>query len=129
MASPLLYPALAEVALITYRDVKNGSNVDNPIPHFPLPSQYVSVAIVYGGLSLFPQQADRLASLIGWGFVVATALNVFTPGKTVLTSSGGAAPTILPVNTGTTTPNKTGSGNPIINGIKNTLKITTLGIL
>ena len=129
MASPLLYPALAEVVLITYRDVKNGSNVDNPIPHFPLPSQYVSVAIVYGALSLFPPQADRLASLIGWGFVVATALNVFTPGNTVLTASGGAAPTVLPVNTGAKNPATTGSGNPIINGIKQTLKITTFGIL
>ena len=37
--NPLLYPALVETALITYRGVINKSNVNNPIPHFPLPSQ------------------------------------------------------------------------------------------
>lgn len=83
MASPLLYPALVETALITYRDVKSGTNKDNPIAHFPLPSQYVSVLLVYGGLALLPESASRLAALVGWGFVVATALNLFDAGGTV----------------------------------------------
>lgn len=91
MAHPLLAPALAETVLITWRDVKNGSNVDNPIPHFPLPSQYVSVVIVFGALSLFPESAARLAAVIGWGLVVATALNAFTPGSTVNSAKAQAA--------------------------------------
>ena len=98
MANPILAPALAEVILITYRDVKNGSNVNNPVPHLPIPSQFVRVFIVYGALSLFPDQGRRLASLIGWGFVVATALNVWTPGGTVkavnTTSGGTTAPSV-----------------------------------
>lgn len=91
MAHPLLYPALAEVAVITYRDVKNGSNVKNPIPHFPLPSQYVSVVIVFGALALFPERAAQLASVIGWGLVIATALKAFTPGSSVNSAKANAA--------------------------------------
>jgi len=82
MAS-LLTPALVETVLITYRDVRNGTNKENPIPHFPLPSQYVSVILVYGALSLLPDRFDRVGTLIGWGFVVATALNVWTPSATI----------------------------------------------
>lgn len=82
MAS-LLTPALAEAVLITYRDIRNGTNKENPIPHFPLPSQYVSVILVYGALSLLPDRFDRVATLMGWGFVVATALNVWTPSATI----------------------------------------------
>jgi hypothetical protein len=79
----LLYPALVETFFITYRSVANSSNAENPIPHFPIPSQLVSVFIVYGTLSLFPEQANRLATMLGWGFVVATALNLWTPGGKV----------------------------------------------
>jgi len=87
VASPLLYPVLAEVAVITYRDVRLKTNKDNPIPHFPLPSQYASVAVIYGLLSMFPEQASNLAAALGWGFVVATALNAWTPGKAVVTAN------------------------------------------
>jgi len=100
MASPLLYPILAETALITYRDVRNKSNVDNPIPHLPLPSQYVSVVLVYGGLSLLPKSFDRLTAVFGWGIVVATALNLFTPGGSVVTTNTGKKPTVLPTRIG-----------------------------
>jgi len=96
MASPLLYPILAEVALITYRNIKNGSNVQNPIPHVPIPSQYVSVVLVYGGLALLPSSFDRLSALMGWGLVIATALNVFTPGGNVIQATTGTKPTVLP---------------------------------
>lgn len=96
MASPLLAPILAEVALITYRDVKNKSNVDNPIPHLPIPSQYASVVIVFGGLALLPQSFDRLGSVFGWGIVIATALNVFTPGGKVIQATTGSKPKVLP---------------------------------
>ena len=93
MANPLLAPALVETILVTYRDVRAGTNQINPIPHLPMPSQYASVVIVYGALSLLPQSASRLASLIGWGFVVATALNVWAPGATIRnTNAAPAAP-------------------------------------
>jgi len=92
MASPLLYPALVETALITYRDVKNGTNVENPVPHFPLPSQYASVLIVYGILSVMPKPAERVATVAGWGFVVATLLNLWTPGKQVRYTNNNKTP-------------------------------------
>jgi hypothetical protein len=83
----VLAAAAAEVVLVTYRDVKNGTNLVNPIPHLPMPSQLVSVGLVYGVLALFPDNASTLASLIGWGFVVATLLNVFTPASQVTTTN------------------------------------------
>jgi hypothetical protein len=79
MASPLLYPALAEVVLVTYRSVRNQETTKLPVKYLPLPSTYLSVIVVFGGLSLLPQSADRLGALAGWGFVVATALNIFIP--------------------------------------------------
>ena len=78
-------PMLAEIAVITFRDVRNGSNVANPIPHLPLPSQYVSVFVIYGLLGFLPDTAQNLAATIGWGFVVATLLNLWEPGKTANT--------------------------------------------
>lgn len=102
MASPLLAPALAEVVIITYRDAKNGSNVNNPIPHFPLPSQLTSVLIVYGGLSLLPQSFEKVAALMGWGFVVATLLDLWTPGGTVAQVNTGSTPTVLGTTTSST---------------------------
>lgn len=94
MASPLLYPALAETVVITYRGIKNGTNVNNPIPHFPMPNQLASVLIIYGGLSLFPQSAEKLAAMVGWGFVVATVLNLYNPGKQATTATQTVASNI-----------------------------------
>jgi len=38
---------------------------------------------VYGALSLLPDRFNRVGTLMGWGFVVATALNVWTPSATI----------------------------------------------
>lgn len=87
----VLAPAMAEVALITWRDVKSGTNSVNPIPHVPMPSQLVPVAIVYGALAILPESAGTLASIIGWGFVVATLLNLFNPAGQVATTNAATA--------------------------------------
>ena len=87
MASPLLAPALAETIVITYRGVKNGTNVNNPIPHFPMPNQLLSVFIIFGALSLIPQSGERLAATVGWGFVLATVLNLYEPGGKVASTN------------------------------------------
>jgi len=81
MASPLLAPALAETALIIYRDVRNGKADSYPIKYLPLPSQLVSVTVVFGGLSLLPDRASRLATIAGWGFVVATAIQMYSSNR------------------------------------------------
>jgi len=101
----VLPAALAEVVVITYRDVKNGSSTDNPIPHLPLPSQYTAVMIVYGALSLFSGDASKFAALFGWGLVAATLLNLWTPNGGV----NGAAGSTL---TNVTTPSGTGPVGP-----------------
>lgn len=88
---PIVNAAIAETIVITYRDVKNGSNADNPIPHLPIPAQYASVVIVYGALAFFPERASNLAAMIGWGFVLATVLNLWTPGGQVKLASANAS--------------------------------------
>lgn len=94
---PIVAAAIAETIVITYRDIKNGSNKDNPIPHLPIPSQYTSVVLIYGALAFAPEVASNVAGMIGWGFVVATVLNLWTPGGSVkLATANASAPTSSP---------------------------------
>lgn len=86
----LLAAALAETALVTWRDLK----VDK-MP--PPPSDYVSVAVIYGGLALFPEGASQVTSLFGWGLVLATFLNFWNPAAPWnLVKSGTVAPGSAP---------------------------------
>ena len=68
----LLLAALVEASLISWRDLSKQKVL-------PLPSDYVAVAILYGALGLLPAKAAPTASLIGWGIVLATFLNLFDP--------------------------------------------------
>lgn len=68
----LMGAALVETALITWRDV-----AQQKVP--PPPSDYVAVAIIFGGLGLLPESGQTFANLVGWGLVVATLLNFWTP--------------------------------------------------
>ena len=68
----LLAAALVEAGLVTWRDLKVSK-----LP--PPPSDYVAVAIVYGGLSLLPDSASSVASLFGWGLILATLMNFWDP--------------------------------------------------
>lgn len=79
----LLAAALVEVGLVTYRDLSAQKII-------PPPSDYVAVAVIFGGLGLFPESGSQFASLVGWGLVVATALNFWSPATpTKLAVSGG----------------------------------------
>jgi len=81
----LLAAALVEAGLVTYRDLSA-----QKVP--PPPSDYVAIAIIFGGLSLFPPSASQFTSLVGWGFVVATFLNLWSPATpTKLAVPGGTA--------------------------------------
>ena len=89
----LLAAFFVEVGLITYRSVSQGGTkipTAAPIPA-PLPSLYTSAILVYGGLALLPNALAPVPALIGWGFVVATFLNVFTPGSANASASANAA--------------------------------------
>ncbi len=92
---------LVEVALITYRGlrgVKPGTHPTSPIG-LPLPANYTGAIFIYGVLGLATRtEAARVATLVGWGFVVATALDLWTPKKPVSLGKKPAAP--APVRTG-----------------------------
>lgn len=79
----LLLAAMTEAAIITWRDLSSEKVL-------PMPSDYAAVAIFYGGLGLLPTQAEGLASLVGWGIVLATFLNLWNPANpTKLVFPGG----------------------------------------
>jgi len=81
----LLTAALAEVAIVTYRDLSQNKVL-------PPPSDYVAVAIIFGGLGLLPESGASFASLVGWGLVLATFLNLWSPATpTKLAVPGGTA--------------------------------------
>jgi hypothetical protein len=70
------------MALVTYRAVTQGGAAPPAAPiHAPLPSLYTSGIIVYGGLAVLPRSLDPVPAVIGWGLVVATFLNLYTPGS------------------------------------------------
>lgn len=88
---------LVEVALVTYRAVsqggvqtRKGQQSTAPLPA-PLPSLYTSAIIIYGGLSLLPNSLAPVPALLGWGFVVATFLNLYTPGSANAAKASNAA--------------------------------------
>lgn len=84
-ARGLFAAALVESGLITWRDIST-----TKVP--PPPSDYVAVAIIFGGLALFPDTSGNFPSLVGWGLVVATFLNLWSPATpTKLAVPGGTA--------------------------------------
>jgi hypothetical protein len=90
---------LTEIVVISYRATKNGSNQGTTSIPLPLPSQFAATFIIYGALGLLPDAASGFASAVGWGFVLATVLNLWQPVKT------GTTPNV--VQSGA----KTASGN------------------
>lgn len=84
-ARGLFAAALVESAIVTWRDISQSK-----VP--PPPSDFVAVAIIYGALSLFPDSSGNFPSLVGWGFVAATFLNLWSPSTpTKLAVPGGTA--------------------------------------
>lgn len=90
MKGGLLSAWLAQVAIITYRGVKQTPRT-TPLP-MPLPSSYVSSFLIYGGLSLLPAQASPVTTALGWGLVVANLLGLWAPVKPG--TPAGAAPVV-----------------------------------
>ena len=83
----LLAAFVVEIGLITYRGFTCAGN------HLPPPADYTGAVLVYGALGLASKtQAANVAGLIGWGFVVATALNLWTPQHPTKLASHKTAP-------------------------------------
>lgn len=101
MNSGLFGAALVETALVTYREVGQGRlSVPGDAPlKAPLPSTYTAIVVVYGVLGFVPGQGELVASLIGWGLVIATFLNLWQPGSKSVTGLGGTStPTLNPAS-------------------------------
>ena len=75
---------LAELALITYRDIggTEAQKAGHTINGLPLPADYLAACALFGALGLVPKGggAAKAAGLLAWGFVIATALNL-TPAE------------------------------------------------
>lgn len=71
---------LAEAGLVTYRVIGQGWTKDYPLP-MPLPADYVAIGLIYAALALLneAQSIRPLPALVGWGVVIATALNLWSP--------------------------------------------------
>ena len=85
---------LAEVGIITWRDV-TGKVPNHSINGLPLPADYLASFLIFGALGFVPKDnpaASRTAALIGWGYVVATYLNV-APKIVNPTNTKGVTPT------------------------------------
>ena len=80
---------IAEILIITYRGIRQSKFKNNPLPGFALPSEYVATIIVFGALSLVPNDSEwsRAAGAVGWGLVLATTLNLWNPGSGVSQAS------------------------------------------
>jgi len=82
----LFASALAETALVSWRDLSQTK-------FLPLPSDFASIIIIWGILSFFPEGGgQKTATVIGWGFVAATWMNLWSPSSpTKLALPGGAS--------------------------------------
>ena len=81
----VLTAALVETGIVAWRDLSQTKVL-------PPPSDFVAVAVVYGALGLLPDSASTFASLVAWGLVVATFLNLWSPATpTKLAVPGGTA--------------------------------------
>lgn len=76
----LLAAFLAEVGLITYRDIAGSpaQKQGHTIIGLPIPADYLAAVAFFGALGLVPKDsgAAKVAALVGWGIVLATAVNV-----------------------------------------------------
>lgn len=73
---------MAEAGLMTYRIVHTGRPAEAGGGRAPWPADYIATFIVFGGLSLVGELGagwDQVATVTGWGLVVATVLNLVDP--------------------------------------------------
>ncbi len=98
------------MGIITYRSAtQGGAKVGKtaPLPA-PIPSAYMSAILVYGALGLLPSSLAPVPALVGWGFVVATFLNLYNPGSAnaAAASNTALAGALTTSPTGVATPKK-----------------------
>lgn len=98
-----MLPWLVEVGIITTATVAPGAWKAAGMPitktypkvgPFPAPSIFVGTAIIFGPLALLSdtQKVGPLASLVAWGVVLATVLQLFDPTFVPATQATTQAP-------------------------------------
>lgn len=96
----------AQVVIITYKATAGGvrTPATAPLP-VPLPASYTGAALIYGGLSILPAALAPVTTLVAWGLVVATLLNVFplAPKAPSVTAASKATGSLGAVGSTTTT--------------------------
>ena len=109
----LIAPMLAEYALIVARDLVVGRKVGKTTSHYlPTPAEFILPLSFFGLLSLLGTNASVLTAALGWGVVVATALNI-GPGAPLGVALGpGAHPGTAAGNVGKVPALKNLSGIP-----------------
>lgn len=107
----LLAAFVAEIGLITYRDVAGSTaqKQNHTVAGLPLPADYMAAILLFGVLGLASSPgAQKTAALFGWGIVIATYMNLM-PGvpKPIPGATGGSSST----TTSATTTAATSSSN------------------
>lgn len=94
---------LAEVVIISYRATQKGTNEGTAQVPLPRPSQYAASFLIFGVLGMLPDRFQNVATMVGWGLVVATFLNLYNPIK-----AGQSKPTVAKSGTATAAGNTAG---------------------
>lgn len=63
-------PWLAQVGIITVRDLANTGD-----RHPPYPSELLATFVIFGALGLLSGPAPKAATYMGWGIVLATLIS------------------------------------------------------
>lgn len=90
------------VGIITFRDFKKGAT--NNVAGLPLPADYLATFIIFGTLSLFSGEAQKPATALAWGYVVAMLLHFIDP---TFSGKNKAAPAKTTANSTTTSTKST----------------------
>ncbi len=98
-----MLPWLVEIGIITSAAIapKSWPAIGLPVPKgsypkvgtfFPAPSCFVATAILFGPLALLSDtnKVGRMASLVAWGLVLATFLNLIDPTDPLNPNTPGA---------------------------------------
>lgn len=97
-----------ELGLITWRGFRKGAP-DN-VGGLPLPADYLATFAIFGTLSLFGGVAEKPATVAAWGYIAATALNLFDP---TFNRAGKSTTNSVTGNTFTNPQTQTKSAGPI----------------
>jgi hypothetical protein len=106
----IVYPFIAEIAAITYRDLTTGVNTGTSTVKLPpLPSEIAAAVIIYGAFSFIPD--PRIRQLLGWGIVIAT---VVSPAFANAIKAGGPVNFTPGPSASTTSATTSSNGGPVV---------------